>query len=310
MKPRRKVPSRFASALGAGVLRAGAVAAALGLSGCSMPLPDNTNDSRGVFPYHDRDNCGFTVKYDLAPIRAVTLTPGATDLLDALGLSKSIVAANLGPDFAKIRATNADFVYSGTMAGITGHVPAQDPIAGGAPLRDGLRAYDHPTHISVLSCPGHPQTLDTVYLEVATIGDIFGVPKAAAKLIYDWQKTFEQLGKRLRGLPKPNVAIVDARGQTPKLAGPASIPQALLSYAGGANVATGEGQWIDSDWASIKEMQPDVLLLVKGSTPPADATLAQKVEGMGGLDDGLFEAGPKVPELAQFLAKTFHPDKF
>ena len=250
------------------------------------------------------------MKYDLAPIRAVTLTPGATDLLDALGLSKNIVATNLGPDFAKIRATNADFVYSGTLAGITGQVPAQDPIAGGVPLRDGLKTYDHPTHISVLSCPGHPQNLDTVYLEVVVIGDIFGVPNAAAKLIDDWQKTFEQLSKQLRGLPKPNVAIVDARGQAPKLAGPASIPQALLSYAGGANVATGEGQWIDSDWASIKEANPDLILLVNGSRPPTDATLAQKVKRMDGLDDGLFEAGPKVPELAQFLAKTFHPDKF
>ncbi|MGL6234892.1 MAG: ABC transporter substrate-binding protein [Segniliparus sp.] len=305
MKLRRDIPSRWRK-----LLLAGLISATLGLSGCSLPFPENSNDSDGVFPYRDRDNCGMTVKYDLAPIRAVTLTPGATDLLDALGVSKSVVATDLGPDFAKIRATNSDFVYAGTMSGMAGQVPAQDPVAGGAPLRDGLRRYDHPTHISVLYCPGHLQNLDAVYLETTIVGDVFGVPEAAAKLVDDWRRSFDQLTDQLRGAPRPSVVVVDARGQAPKLAGPASLAQTVVTFAGGANIATGSEPWIDSDWAAIKAAKPDAILLVQGSKSPADPTLAQKVKKMGGLDDGFFEAGPKVFELAQFLAKTLHPDKF
>lgn len=280
------------------------------LSGCSSRVPDNANDSDGAFPYRDRDNCGVTVKYDLAPIRAATLTPGATDLLQALGVSKNVVAAGLGPDFAKIRATNADFVYAGTMAGMTGQVPAQDPVAGGAPLRDGLKRYDHPTHISVLYCPGHAQNLASVYLETTIVGDIFGVPDTAAKLVDDWRQGFDRLAEQLRGAPRPSVAVVDGRGQAPKLAGPASLAQTVLASAGGANVATGSEPWSETDWAEVKAAKPDVVVLVDGSEPPSDPVLARKVKTLAGLDDGLYEAGPKVLELAQSLAKTLHPDKF
>jgi iron complex transport system substrate-binding protein len=286
------------------------VTVVLGLAGCSLPMPDNSNDSGVLFPYFDRDNCGVTVKYDLAPIRAATLTPGATDLLGALGVSNRVVATDLGPDFARIRATNSDFVYAGTMSGMTGRVPDQDPIAGGIALRDGLKRYDHPTHVSVLYCPGHMQNLDTVYLEVTIIGDIFGVPEAAAKLVDDWRGEFDQLTERVRGLRRPNVAIVDARVGRPMLAGPGSLAQTLVTFAGGANVATGSGQWLASDWAAIKDAQPDLVVLVDGSKAPTDPFLAKKVKRLNGLDDGLFEAGPKVPEVARRLAAIFHPDQF
>ncbi|MBF0686708.1 MAG: putative F420-0 ABC transporter substrate-binding protein [Cellulomonas sp.] len=223
------------------------------------------------------DNCGTEVTFDAPPQRVVAIKSSTTEMLLALGLADALVgtafadgpvperwaddAADVPVLSEKVPGQEAllevepDLVYAGWESNLS---------ADGAGERSALGALGIATYVSPSACkaPGYqpdPLTFDDVLAEIREVGDVFGVPDAAAEMVAEQRATLD--------------AIEPADGQTavwwssgtdtPYVGAGIGAPQMLLETAGLTNVfADVHDTWTSVGWEQVVAADPDVLVLV------------------------------------------------
>ncbi|MFH5831320.1 cobalamin-binding protein [Halalkalibaculum sp. DA384] len=224
-------------------------------------------------------------------MRIVSLLPGTTEIVCALGLESQLVGRSHECDFpASVRAlpacTEPKYQAEGTSRQVDQRITTL--------IREGLSIYrvdasllaslepdiiltqDHcevcaasyaevrqavqeqlSSSVEILSVS--PTDLDEVFLAINQIGEALGVPEKGTALIKSMITRFNEIQSRTGQLPSPEVVSIE--WIDPLMASGNWFPE-LVRIAGGTSLLGTAGEpspWID--WSQLEEQDPDILLV-------------------------------------------------
>ncbi len=253
------------------------------------------------------------------PMRIVSLAPGVTETLFALGEGGAVVGVSQYCDYPPA-ATRLPKV--GTFL-----TPNVEAIAALRPdLIIGPRLSSSRREVRTLAAMGYPtmtvddNTLVGIEQSIALIGARTGEQAAARRLLGAIRAHIEAVHVRLeRSRPRTVVMLV---GHQPMVAvGRGTFLDDLLSLAGGDNIADLSAQnWPRLSIEYIIAMRPEVILDgamgTDANTPPAFWTRFPTIPAVrdhrvfGYAQDPVLHPGPRVWQSLEILARLIHPEAF
>jgi iron complex transport system substrate-binding protein len=253
------------------------------------------------------------------PQKIVSLTPGVTETLFALGVGgrvvgvsrycdyppeakgRPIVGTFLAPVVEAVAALSPDLVLTSPSPG------NQEPVT--AMERAGLR---------VVAVSEGSASIAEVLRSIRAVGDVVGAADAADRLVATIGNELAVAAEKARGCERIPTAVVV--GHDPLvLAGPQSYLGELVVRAGGANVADSlGGKWPRAGLEFLYAAQPEVIVdLSMGSEAPAVAERWRQLPDMPAVKAGrvyfdaslvLLHPGPRLGSQALLLSRFLHPE--
>ncbi|WP_206663654.1 ABC transporter substrate-binding protein [Prescottella subtropica] len=326
------------------VLAALLLGSATVLTACGQAVADDPAAADGTHSFTDADNCGVTTEYDAVPARAVTLTSNATETMLELGLADRMVGTaymrgrEIAPDYAAAYATvpvlsseqptmeqlvdvDPDFVYSGYPDGFSEK---------NRHTREQLAQVGVDTRLNAEGCSTAPVGIDGIFDEIATVGNIFGVPDRAEASVTRLRERLGAVRDRI-GDERPVTVFLYASGtDKAQTTGGNSTATALIEAAGGVNVfADVPERWMSVSWEQVADRAPDVILVrEEGTTPEYRSPSVEKkitdlksvpvIADTPALRDGRFatvtlsqlQPGPYSITGVEHVARQLHPAAF
>jgi len=269
------------------------------------------------------DDAGRSVTLNGPPKRIMTLTPGHTEILFALGAADRIVAVDQWSDFpaaAKVKPQVAPF--NPNLEQVLHFNP--DLILsthGGAELLLPLERYG--IRVMIFA----PRTLEHLYRNILLIGRIVDAEARATGLVGTMRQRVAAVVAKVREAPRPTLFIeVDGTDPgRPFTAGPGSFIDVLVQLAGGVNVAAhSRTAWPQFSLEELVRADPDLIILADPLAPskPDALGLVARRPGWGGLRavrlgavaaidaDLISRPGPRIVEGLELLTGLVHPDRF
>lgn len=281
--PSSRRRSRATAALLAATLATGG----LGLTACgdddSSGAAATTTSSAAVKSAGGRvtlENCGVTIRRDVAPRRAVAISQPAIEILLTLGLADRMVGAagwndpvapalqaanakvpQLGkefPSFERVLKAEPDFVYTTFAYGFS---------AEGTAERSKVTRLGVDTYLSRSECAGQDAQqssklrFEDVFREVRELASIFGVEARGAEVVAGLER---RLATATGDLDAKGVSVAwwYAATKAPSIAGCCGAPGMITERVGATNAFAGQKQlWPELSWEAILERDPDVLVL-------------------------------------------------
>jgi len=268
------------------------------------------------------DDMGREVYLESMPQRIVSHVPSITETLFALDLGDSIVGVSDHCNYPE-EATNKPKV-GGYFTPSIERIVALDPDL---VLTDG-----HVADIAQLEGLGipyivlQPKDIDGILSNIELLAKVTGTQKRAKELISDLEERIDAVAATVENAPRPRVFYVyDATDPTkPWTAGPGSFLDALISLAGGENVAAqAHGPWIQFSMEELVNSDPEIIVVdammgtavispeeIKKITTWQGIT-AVKEDRIGVVDGDLVSRpGPRIVEGLEEMAKIIHPELF
>jgi iron complex transport system substrate-binding protein len=269
------------------------------------------------------DDAGRTVRLPGVPSRVVSLAPGETEIVYALGRGERLVAVNEWSDFppealAKPRvrgirpsleqmvALRPDLIlFVGGMGDLVSQFEAQ-----GLP-------------VLVLA----PQNLEGLYHGIERLGAVLGASERARAITQGMRDRVAGVRARVAGARRPRVFYeVDGTDPVrPFTAGPGTFIHELLELAGAENVAAGaRGAWPQISLEQVLKADPEIIILgdaIAVNTPQTpemvtrrpgwEQVTAVRRRAIHAVDGNLVSRpGPRLVEGLEALARLLHRDRF
>ncbi|MDI3258002.1 MAG: ABC transporter substrate-binding protein [Kyrpidia sp.] len=304
------------------------VALAVLLSACGGGAPAQPAESGAAgtqpttYPLTVKDDSGISVTISQEPRRIVSLIPGHTEILFALGLEGRVAAVTnwdnyppgvqkkveavldgLNPPVERLVAIHPDLVVLGS----------HNETIVQAVRRAGLTAvvYD-------------PQSLDGVYRTIMELGRITNRPAQASALVDQMKKKAAALSAKVAGIPADQRVRVYVEADPDHLytAGGHTFMDELIRLAGGVNVAEDLEGWKPMNAETLIRKNPQVIVVTYGYYVPNAADKPKQRPGWEVVDavrhnrvyavdsDLVSRPGPRIVGGAEALAKLFYPDLF
>ena len=175
------------------------------------------------------------------------------------------------PTLERILEADPDFYFAGWSYGMR---------IGGEVTPDRLARYDIPVYELSESCirlgqQNHP-SFDYLFRDLRNLATIFGVPERADALLADFHARLARVAARVaRQDEQPRVFVYDSGEKVPMTAGGFAMPQAIITAAGGANIAADiENSWVRIDWETVADRDPQVVLIVDYGEVSAEEKIA------------------------------------
>lgn len=207
------------------------------------------------------DDMGRAVTIDKAPQRIVSHVPPITETLFAFGLGERVVGVSDYCDYpeeAKLKPSIGNY-FNPSIENIV----ALDPDL---VLTDG-----HSQNIAQLDELGitfiviDPKDFDGIFKDIELLGKVTGIEREAEELMKDMQKVISRILNRVEDAPRVKVFyIIDAvtDPNNPWTAGPGSFIDALITMAGGENIAAkAQGAWVQFSIEQIVSSEPDIIIV-------------------------------------------------
>ena len=268
------------------------------------------------------DDQGREVYLESIPQRIVSHVPGITETLFALDLGDRIVGVSDHCNYPE-EATNKPKVGGYFTPSIERIVELDPDLV----LTDG-----HVAAIAQLEGLGipfivlQPKDLDGLISNIELLGEITGSQQEASELISDLEERIDAVVATVEDAPRPRVFYVyDATDLTkPWTAGPGSFIDALISLAGGENVAAqAHGPWIQFSMEELIDSDPEIIVVdaMMGTAVISPSELKKIAAWQGiiavredriGVVDGdlVSRPGPRIVEGLEEMAKIIHPELF
>lgn len=239
-------------------------------------------------------NCGQQVTYP-RPQRPVAYDVSAVEKMFALGLAgqmrgyvmntlfdSAIAGSPWRDDYARVPrlgtgriskeivvAANADWVMSYWGGGFSDDRGITPKLL----EQVGIHSY-----VQTESCFGYGDKvpvppLESVYLDLTNLGQIFGVEDRAESLVTELRGRVEKLRESNPSDAKPaRVFVYDSGTDQPFTSGGYASPNDIIAAAGGRNVFdTVDKGWTTVGWESVVAANPEVIIIVDyGDQPVAD----------------------------------------
>ena len=273
------------------------IAAAMTLIvGCRDAAPPATSviadssDQTG-WPRVFTDDLGVEITLDMPPQRIVSISPGMTEIIFALGEGDRLVGVT---DFCDYPPEAAETERIGGMTNpsiekIVGLDPDLTLIARGAPIEvvKALRAAGLPV------IGKSAATLADVIDQVRDIGEYLGVEEQAAGMADGLERRRSAVSQQAEGLypddDGPSVLMII--GLEPVfVAGPGSFVDDMIELCGGRNVVGGEGEEQVSAWPQyslerIVEHDPEIILSALGGHEMDEGGTLARLRGLAGWSE-------------------------
>jgi iron complex transport system substrate-binding protein len=268
------------------------------------------------------DDIGREVSIDKVPQRIVSHVPSITETLFALGLGDRVVGVSdycNYPEEAKLKPSIGNYFN-----------PSLEPIVALEPdlvLTDG-----HSESIKGLEPLGitffviDPKDIDGILKDIELLGKITGTEKEARALVSGMNSSLAQVVSLAEGAPKVRVFYVfDATDfNNPWTAGPGSFVDALITMAGGENIAAqAPGAWVQFSIEQLVSSDPEVILIDASmgtavvlkeelmAHPAWQGVTAVKQDRIYIIDGDLVNRpGPRIVQGLEEIAKIIHPELF
>jgi len=269
------------------------------------------------------DDLGRTFRFDAPPRRIVSLNPGHTETLFALGAGDRVVGVDDYSDYPP-EATSRAKVGGGHHANLESIV-ALEP--------DFVVALVEEQEVDALVARGIPaikllpRDFEGVLQTILLLGKVTGTGPCAAEIVTGMKERITRVQARVKGLHPPRV-FLELDGTDPArpfTSGPHSFIGAMVEAAGGSNIAheirTPAGQM---SLEAIVAEDPDVIVLMD-STNPVNPQSREDVlhrRGWSGIsavrngavfsvDSAYFSRpSPRFVQGIELLARLLHPEAF
>jgi iron complex transport system substrate-binding protein len=267
------------------------------------------------------DDAGRGVAIEEVPQRLVCFGPSITEVAFALGLGERVVGVD---DYSDYPAEALDLPKVGSS-----FAPSLESLVALAP--DLVLTLEHEQFNSELEAMGinyfiwSPQDIDGILADIETLGEITGSVAEAEVLVDDMAERIADVEERVAGAEPVSVFfIIDATDPTlPWTAGPGSFIDALITMAGGVNVAhDAPVEWAQFSIEEVVSADPDVIIVqtMFGGIPtisiedlqahPIWGEIGAVSQGNVYLVDGdlVSRSGPRIVEGLAALAAALHPE--
>lgn len=258
------------------------------------------------------------------PRRIVSLSPGATETLFALGLGDDVVGVSAACDYPDAASKPRVGEPANFDARRVLDLKPDLVVAGGAALRgleqrlEPLRSAGLEVHVM------RPRDLAGVLEEFLRLGLLTGRHREASELIDATRARLEAAMASVPGeVPRPRVYL-ETLGQPPTTVAEGIWVHDLIAAAGGTNIyADAPRPEPEAEPGEVAARDPEVAVLAwqgqRGKSPSLDEVLARpgwaavaaaKAGRVHVLDDALFtRPGPRVVEGLERLVALLHPGK-
>jgi iron complex transport system substrate-binding protein len=276
------------------------------------------------FPITVTDDDGRKVTFSAPPQRIISLSPGPTETLYALGLGDRVIVTDKYSDYPAANQSKAklDTYPKPNVEQIVALKP--DLIVSLAEGDDFFQQMDA-QKIPVLRI--FPKTFDATLADIELLGQVTGTLDQAKRITGDMREREAVVVAKTKNAPKVTLLYeLDASDPTkPFVAGPQGFYGGLIPLAGGKNVFDD----LDSSAAQVSSEQivarnPSTIILGDSLVPYNPQTPAM-VRGRPGwsqidavknnriyvLNDSLLSRpGPRLIDGLEQMAKLLHPELF
>lgn len=279
----------------------------------------------------ETDVAGTTVTVHSVPQRIVSLIPGNTELLFAVGAGRSVVGVT---NYCDYPPEAGEIAKIGDLTAMSlEKIVDLDPdlvLASTGNSRElifSLRALDVPVFVI------DPQSVEEVLDAIATVGRLAGREEAARELLAGYRQRLAAVSDRVGELAeseRPSVFVGSPFRDENWTPGPETFVSAVIRRAGGRNVADdlAPRTWAVYNLEHIVSRNPQVLLSTLGEgQDPEDTTKrylerAKALKGWQDLDavrdervvlipeNWLLRPAPRLIRAIETLAAALHPNLF
>jgi len=274
------------------------------------------------------DDLGRTVNIEQIPQRIVSLAPSATEILFALGLGEKVVGVTDFCDYPqelmdKIDAGDIQRVgapFSGfnleTIVGLEPDVV----FAIGATVPEYVYELDE---LGIAAIVLQPEDIDGILYDIELVGKVTDKEADAEALTANIRQHIDEIVDKVTGVPTSSV-FFGADVSIPNVlwtAGNGTFIDALITLAGGDNIAGDAEGWTTFSLEVLIDSNPDVIVLGGASWGVSAEEVASR-DGWRDLDavkngkiyaiddDPLVRTGPRIADGLELLAGLIHPELF
>jgi iron complex transport system substrate-binding protein len=277
--------------------------------------------SPGFEPGTYTDDMGRGVTIEEVPQRIVCFGPSITEIAFALGVGERVVGVD---DFSDYPAEAQDLPKVGSA-----FAPSIESLVALEP--DLVLTLEHEEFNSELEALGitylifDPKDIDNILTNIELVGAVTDTVDEAETLVESLEERIADVQNRVAGGDLLSVFyIVDATDPTlPWTAGPGSFIDALITMAGGENVAhDAPYAWLQFSIEEVVSADPDVIIVqtMLGGIPtitiedlqahPIWGEMSAVKQGRVYLVDGdlVSRSGPRIVDGLEALAEAIHPE--
>jgi iron complex transport system substrate-binding protein len=296
------------------------LALALTLAACASPTATPTPG-----PLTLTDGLGRPITLAEPAQRVISLAPSNTEILFAIGAADQVIGRDEFSDYPE--AAKSLPSVGGSMGQYSlEQIVALEPdlvLASEINTPEQVKALED-LGVTVYYL-GNPTTLEEMYANLATVGQLTGRNDEAEALAQALETRVAAVDEKLAAVAdRPSVFYeIDATdANKPYTAGPGTFIDLLISRAGGVNVAASTGsQYPQLGLEQLVVSNPAIILLgdsAYGVTaesvaarPGWEALAAVQEEKIFPFDDNLMSRpGPRLVDGLEELAKLLHPEAF
>ncbi|MBI6576730.1 ABC transporter substrate-binding protein [Pseudomonas viridiflava] len=266
--------------------RLAALAASLTLSSLAFATPTH-------YPL-TLENCGYSLTFEHAPTKAVTIGQSGTEMLYELGLGDRLVGTSLWfndvlPRFKeqndKIeRLANNEPSFEAVIGKRPELVAVQLEWMVGKQGAVGTREQFHelkiPTYLMPSDCEGKDNLvgadgtrleafrIETIYKSIEQLAQIFDVQDRGDKLVADLKARLSAAVANVKQNHDKDVSAVfwfsssDLKAD-PFVAGRKGIPDFMLNNLGMRNIVQSDEEWPTVGWETIAKANPSILVIAR-----------------------------------------------
>jgi iron complex transport system substrate-binding protein len=303
-----------------------ALSTASSLSATAASSPTTTASASASaatqYPLTVTDDQGTSVTLAAKPTHIVSLVPSNTEILYAVGAGDDLMAGTQYDDYppeAKSKALIKGLKPS--LEVVTAYHP--DLVLASTSNASDLIQQLRTLHIPVVYLD--PHDFSGVYHDIQLVGQIVDAAPAAQKVVAGMQQKVGMVTAKTASVTaRPRVFVeIDASDPTKIFTvGPGSFIDALVTMAGGANIAhDAKSAYPQLGLEALVAADPQVIVLddaAFGATPDAVAKrpgwsslAAVKDHRVFPIDDSLVSRpGPRLADGLLAMAKLIHPELF
>ncbi|HLZ09089.1 MAG TPA: ABC transporter substrate-binding protein, partial [Chloroflexota bacterium] len=277
-----------------------------------------------AYPVTVTDDDKRKVTFDAPPQRIVSLSPGLTETVYALGAGDRVIVTDQFSDFPAENKPKAK-LNTYPKPNVEELISLKPDLILVLVEGDDFVQQMDARGIKVLRV--FPKTYDGTLQDIVWLGKVLGASTKATQIAADMRERADAVVAKTKNAPKVSVYYeIDASDPTkPWVAGPDGFFGNLVPLAGGKNIfddlATSAGQ-VSAE--QIVSRNPDVIILAD-TTSPSNAQTPAMVKARPGwsgisavknnriqiLDDALLtRPGPRLIDGLEQMARLLHPELF
>lgn len=286
---------------------------ALALAGCGS---DSAAEGPGLATVTD-DN-GNTIAVPAEPMRIVSTSSAATQILFALGVGDRVVGVNQWDDYP---SEVVDLPKVADMQVNTEAVMALSPdlVLGGAGQEEALATIQAAGAPVIIL---NPPSIEGIYYDITIVGQAVGAEDEAATLIESMSDDLRDLAQAATATSE-SPSVFYALDDTLYTCGSGSFVDELLTLASATNAATLGGSTQDYFQFTPEQLvaaDPDIVILGAWYGGVDKFTSDPRFSGLTAVEEGhvfalaeqydklLTLAAPRIVEGFEGLVKTIHPE--